>query len=128
MMGPIDLHFERLRERYPDATMTELRGTGWSVCVPNVCLPAGWSKSSTRVLFIAPQGYPFANPDCFWTDADLRLANNGVPQNANPSNPMPGSNEPLFWFSWHLVQPWNPSRDDFLTWMAVMKQRFARAV
>ena len=108
--------------------MTALPGTGWIVRVPGVSLPDGWSKRSTEVLFIAPQGYPFANPDCFWTDSDLRLANSGIPQSANANTPMPGANEPLFWFSWHLQQPWNASRDDFLTWMAVVKQRFARPV
>ena len=127
-MGPIDGHFERLQERHPGATMTALPGTGWIVRVPGVSLPDGWSKRSTEVLFIAPQGYPFANPDCFWTDSDLRLANSGIPQSANANTPMPGANEPLFWFSWHLQQPWNASRDDFLTWMAVVKQRFARPV
>jgi hypothetical protein len=127
-MGPIDGHFERLNQRYPGALMSPLPGTGWIIRVPEVGLPTGWSKPRTRVLFIAPQGYPFANPDCFWTDPDLRLANNGSPQNANGANPMPGVSEPLFWFSWHLQQPWNPSRDDLLTWMGVINQRFARPV
>jgi hypothetical protein len=124
-MGPIDAHIERLKERWPEATAVETPGLGTIIRIPSVQLQAGWSKPSTRVLFLAPQGYPFANPDCFWTDPDLRLANGQVPQNTQ-LNPMPGVTEPLLWFSWHLQRPWNPNRDDLLTWLAVIRQRLAR--
>lgn len=127
-MGPIESHLEQLQARMPDATMTAVPGTGWVIRVPHITLPAGWSKGSTGVVFVAPQGYPFANPDCFWADADLRLANNGIPQNAQVNNTIPGTGETALWFSWHLQQPWSPNRDDLLTWIGVVKQRLARPV
>lgn len=124
-MGPVELHLERLRSRVDSATMREIPGTGWVVRVPEVVLPQGWSKPSTTVVFVAPQGYPFAKPDCFWTDPDLRLANGNLPQNAQMTNPIPGIPDSLLWFSWH-VDPWNPNRDDFVTWFALIKQRLAQ--
>ena len=128
-MGPAQIHFERLKRRFAEATMVELAsGAGWCVRVPSVNLAAGWSKTTTCVLFVAPPAYPFANLDCFWTDADLRLANGAMPQNSQLNNPVPpGITEPLLWFSWHLKQPWNPNRDDFGTWMAVVQKRLAFA-
>jgi len=127
-MGPVEIHLRRLQERAPGATATVAPGAGWIVCVPNIDLPPGWSKAHSQIRFVAPTGYPFAQPDCFWADADLRLANGNTPQASNPNNALPGSAEPGLWFSWHLQQPWNPNRDDFLTWLAVIRQRFARAL
>jgi len=89
-MGQVDSQLERLRLRFGEIRAHEVAGVGWVIRVPQVVLPAGWNKQSTNVSFIAPQGYPFAKPDCFWTDADLRLANGALPQNAQLNNPMPG--------------------------------------
>jgi hypothetical protein len=124
-MDPVELHLARLRQRIGDATSQELPGTGWVVRIPGVHLPPGWSKPKTGITFVAPQGYPFAKPDCFWADADLRLANGTIPQNTQPNNPIPGLPDQLLWFSWH-VEPWNPNRDDLVTWFAIIKQRLSR--
>lgn len=124
-MGPIDIQLERLRTRVGEVVVQEIAGTGLVLRVPTVPLPAGWSKQQTGVAFVAPQGYPFAKPDCFWTDPDLRLANGNVPQNAQLNNPIPGLPDPLLWFSWH-VEPWNPNRDDLVTWFTLIKRRLAQ--
>lgn len=71
--------------------------------------------------------YPFAQPDCFWADEDLRLSSGGVPQNANLANPIPYLGQPMLWFSWHL-QSWNAARDDLMTWLTVVRQRLAQPV
>jgi hypothetical protein len=124
-MGPIDIHLERLRTRVGEVQSQEVPSTGWVIRVPSVALPVGWNKQVIRVSFVAPQGYPFAKPDCFWTDNDLRLANGNMPQNAQLNNPIPGVPDSLLWFSWH-VDPWNPNRDDLLTWFALIKQRLSK--
>lgn len=124
-MGLIDNQLERLRERLGRAHCQEVPA-GWVIQIPTVGLPAGWNKSVTRVFFLLPQGYPFAKPDCFWTDPDLRLANGNIPQNAQLTNPLPGITESLLWFSWH-VDPWNPNRDDLVTWVTLIKQRLSKA-
>lgn len=125
-MGPIEIHVQRLTERAPGAVAQQVPGTGVVIRVPDVSLPDGWSKTATSIRFVAPQGYPFAQPDCFWADADLRLRSGAIPQNAQLNNPIPGVNEPLLWFSWHL-QSWNANRDDLVTWFTVIRQRLARA-
>jgi hypothetical protein len=124
-MGVIETQLERLRARVGELRAQEVAGAGLVVRVPSVALPAGWSKPSTSVILVAPQGYPFAKPDCFWTDSDLRLANGNLPQNAQPNNPIPGLAEPVLWFSWH-VDPWNPNRDDLVTWFTLIRQRLAQ--
>lgn len=126
-MGPIDIQLGRLRERVSEVVVQEIAGTGWVLRLPTIPLPDGWSKPHTEVAFVVPQGYPFAKPDCFWADLDLRLANGNLPQNAQLNNPIPGLPDPLLWFSWH-VEPWNPNRDDLLTWLTVIKRRFAHAL
>ena len=125
-MELLNTHLQRLQERFQGATLTALGGSGSLIRVPDVELPDGWSKPKTTVVFVAPPAYPMANLDSFWADSDLRLAHGGVPRNAQVGNTPPGTSEPLLWFSWHLQHPWNPNRDDFLTWMAVVNQRFVR--
>lgn len=124
-MGPIDLHLERLRDRVGDVHVQEVAGTGWVIRISAVTLPIGWNKQSTHIILVAPQGYPFAKPDCFWADVDLRLANGNIPQNAQLNNPIPGVPESLLWFSWH-VDPWNPNRDDLVTWFTLIRQRLSK--
>ena len=90
-------------------------------------MPAGWNKPQTAVHLMAPQGYPFAQPDCFWAEQDLRLSSGAFPQNANLTNPIPHLGQPMLWFSWHL-QTWNATRDDLMTWLTVIRQRLAQPV
>jgi hypothetical protein len=126
-MGPIDIHVQRLLARYASARVLEVNGTGTMISLPPVDLPAGWNKTATEVHFFAPQGYPYAKPDCFWADEDLRLATGAMPQNANTGTPMTGLGKGALWFSWH-TDHWNAGRDDLLTWIAAIKNRFAQAV
>ena len=124
-MGPIDLQLDQLRTRCGQVLTQDLQATGLLVRIPEVALPAGWNKPATQVLFIAPHGYPFAKPDCFWADADLRLATGAVPK-ATQLNNIPGLQEQNLWFSWH-VDPWNPNRDNLVTWFVLIRQRLADA-
>lgn len=127
-MGPTDLHVERLREREPDLQLQRLPDGSQLISIPNVALPAGWNKPATAVHLLAPQGYPFAQPDCFWTDADLRLSSGALPQNTGLSTPIPHMpTQAALWFSWHL-QAWNAARDDLLTWLTAIRQRLGQPV
>ncbi|TXD63282.1 hypothetical protein FUT88_03155 [Ralstonia sp. TCR112] len=126
-MGPLQIHIQRLLGREPGAEVHEVGGSGTMVSLPTLALPAGWSKPNTAIYFLAPQGYPFAKPDCFWADDDLRLANGAMPQNAQSNNPMPGLGRSGLWFSWH-TDHWNANRDDLLTWIASIKDRLSRLV
>jgi hypothetical protein len=90
----------------------------------------GWNRPAVNVLFVAPPGYPAAQPDCFWVEpSDFRLAGGQTPQASNDSNPIPSDFEPgrkTTWFSWH-VQNWNPSRDSLITFFKVILARLTPA-
>ena len=126
-MGPVDVHLDRLRAREPDLQVQELPDGSRVISIPHVALPAGWNKPQTAVHLVAPQGYPFAQPDCFWAEQDLRLSSGALPQNANLTNPIPHLGQSMLWFSWHL-QTWNATRDDLMTWLTVIRQRLAQPV
>jgi hypothetical protein len=116
--------FEKLRSVHADAGLTNLSdGSGW-VVVPNFPLPLGWSQPTTTVRFHLLPAYPNAKPDCFWTDAGLKLSTGSEPQatriQPGPSN----SGELLRWFSWHL-SIWSPNRDSLLTYLAAIKRRLS---
>lgn len=124
-MGPLEIHIERLMSRRPDALIKHVEGSGTLITIPDITLPLGWNKANTCIHFFAPTGYPYAKPDCFWADEDLRLASGAIPQNSNPDNPMPGLEKRAIWFSWHTEQ-WNASRDDLSTWIASINDRLNR--
>lgn len=126
VMGPVEVHLQRLRARHPDASMQDLPGGGSVITVPNISLPPGWSKSSTAVHFWVQPGYPYSKLDCFWVDPDTRLASGGTPHASGFGNgpEVLGSN---VWFSWH-TDHWNAGRDDFITWMASIRERLNKAM
>jgi len=126
-MGPLEVHIQRLVGRYPNAQAHEIPNAGTLVTLPTLIVPTGWNKQTTSVHFFAPVGYPFAKPDCFWADEDLRLASGALPQAANLGTPMQGLGKPALWFSWHMEQ-WNANRDSLLTWLASINERLTRAV
>jgi hypothetical protein len=124
-MTPIEQQFAALKSEHPAAKLTRLSSGAHLVEVPGFRLPQGWNRGDGTILFLAPPGYPGAQPDCFWVEPEgLRLATGGTPQNTNDSNPIPGL-EPrrqATWFSWH-VQTWNPNNDSLLTYLNIITQR-----
>ena len=116
--------FKILHDEYPGATYRQLPSGAYFVTIPNVQLPEQWSKPATTISFIAPVGYPFGKPDCFWADPDLRLRSGAMPQSAN-LNRVPEVNEQRLWFSWHATQ-WNPNRDSLATYVHVIGERLRR--
>jgi hypothetical protein len=118
---PLEQQFEILRTYYPSASFVRLPDGSTVVTLPEFRLPSGWSKSEVVVKFVAPVGYPLAKPDCFWTDTDLRLASNAMPQ-ATRFLLVPDTQEQMLWFSWHAAQ-WNPNRDGLLTYVKVIESR-----
>jgi hypothetical protein len=126
-MGPLDTQLQRLKERHQDATWEDKGGLGLFVTIPNFILPAGWNKSVVQVKFLVPQGFPYSQPDCFWADGDLRVQGRSEMPQATQNNAMVPEMAGWVWFSWHLAQ-WNPNRDDLLSWMACIRDRFLRVV
>lgn len=123
--SPTDIHFERLREKHDGALLNKLLGGTALVKVPSIPLPEGWNAKETSVWFVVPIGYPMAQPDCFWADSTLRLANGAMPQNTG-LNVASGATEEGLWFSWHVAS-WNALTDDLLIYLRVIRNRFAKA-
>lgn len=120
-MTPLQEQFEILKTYYPNATSEALPSGAVLIVIPDFPLPEGWSHNTTQVKFLAPIGYPFAKPDCFWAHSELRLKSSAMPASANIS-PIPEISQSHLWFSWHVGQ-WNPSRDSLLTYVRVIETR-----
>lgn len=76
-------------------------------------VPARYNKKETTLVLRFPMSYPNGRPDMFWTDADLLLANGGIPKQAEVMETHLG--KPWRRFSWH-PQNWT-SRDNMLTYL-----------
>jgi hypothetical protein len=121
----IDVQLEDLRREHPEAT-AEPRSDGTTlITVPHFPLPNGWNQAHALVQFVAPVGFPMAQPDCFWTDDGLRLANGAVPKNAGVQTPAFSTAQRL-WFSWH-VSVWDASRDSLRSFVGAISNRLSRA-
>lgn len=126
-MTPLDRQLEALKARFPGCTAQPLPDGSTLVRLPDIPLPPGWSRPTTTVMFVVSPAYPHAQPDCFFADPDLRLANGTMPQNSG-FNPIPGwTQAPPLWFSWHLTTPWNSNQDTLMTWVGVIRNRLKEA-
>lgn len=128
MLSPItERQFLRVRERYPEATLAPLPSGAALFTLPGVRLPAGWSHPETTIRFIVPAGYPGPAPDCFWSDAVLTVNGGAMPQATQPSNVIPETGIRAQWYSWHVTNAannWNPNRDDLMTYLSIVLDRF----
>lgn len=122
MMNILDRQLEELRRVYSaGAEARPLPSGAVLIELNNVVLPPGWNRPTTCVRFLVPVGYPYAAPDCFWADSDLRLAPGTQPQ-ATSFQPIPEANLPGLWFSWH-VQGWNPNSSNLVSYAKVIEKR-----
>lgn len=123
-MTPFEQQFEILKASYPEATYQDVAGV-FLITIPGIALSEGWSRDTVDVKFAAPAGYPFSQPDCFWTTPGLTLASGANPQNS-AATPSPDGT-PQHWFSWHVTQ-WLPNSDTLLTYLRVIENRLKNAV
>lgn len=122
-MNPIfERHYSDLANKLDGVHQTTLPSGAILITIDDYELPPGWSRERTNIRFITPLGYPFAQPDCFWADPGLSLASGLAPQSSNQQQPIPETNEPGTWFSWH-VQHWNPNSDTLLSFFRAIQQR-----
>jgi hypothetical protein len=122
-MSLFDEQFEDLKKQYPNAEAKSDESGGMNIKIPDAILPPGWNKSQSNIFFKVPVGYPVAKPDCFWVDADVRLASGEAPQNSG-FQPIPPESEPKLWFSWH-ADPWLPNRDTLRSYVGVILSRLS---
>jgi hypothetical protein len=96
---------------------------GSVIVIADLELPAGWNKAQTRVRFVLPVAFPSAQPDCFFADLDLRLADGNMPMNSGIQE-LGGVN--YLWFSWHLSS-WSPANDNTGTYLRFIDRRLRDA-
>lgn len=126
-MTPFEQQMAVLRERWPSARCQDIAGGAKLIEIFDYQMPSGWNLERVTLLFVAPVGFPAAQPDCFWlesvgTRVPVRLKDGRTPQASNDSNPIPGVGPRGTWFSWHL-QRWNPNVDTLMTYCGVIAQR-----
>ena len=92
-----------VQERYPQATFEQV-GDQRALLVPGVGLSSGWNLAETLVAVLVPVGFPHVGLDCFFADAELRLASGAEPANS-AIQPLLGRQ--YRWFSWHPAS-WVP--------------------
>jgi hypothetical protein len=120
-MDLVDQQFAVLLRGFQGANL-ERRSDGTCVVkLPNLPLPRGWNRGSATAWFVVPVGFPVAQPDTFWTDADLRLEHGGFPANTNV-NTNHGGPDPRLWFSFHPTR-WDPNRDTLTTFARLIEHR-----
>lgn len=128
-MTPVEQQFETLKtlSKCEKATLKQLPSGAHLITIPDFKMPHGWNKDVVTIFFVTPPAYPAAQPDCFWlAPPGIRLANSGIPQNSNDTNPIPEVGGVGTWFSWH-VQSWNPNSDSLVTFFNVIMQRLRPA-
>lgn len=121
MIDTIEGQIAAVRARYPDASITAQADGSQLVHLPSVLLPAGWSASSSGIWFLLPAGYPTVRPDCFYADADLRLASGAEP---GSSSMQMVDGLARRWFSWHLTS-WDEARDGLAQYVRFVERRLA---
>jgi hypothetical protein len=123
-MTPIEQQVLILQSVCPSASLARLPSGAHLVTIPDLKLPHGWNRQKVTLLFLAPPGYPAAQPDCFWVEpTGMRLEGGATPNGTNDSNPIPEVGQrSTTWFSWHLKH-WNPNSDSLVTYFYVIMQR-----
>jgi hypothetical protein len=122
-MTPIEQQLQVLQTMCPGTSLTRLPSGAHLVTIPTIKIPRGWNRDTVTIQFVAPPGYPAAQPDCFWVEpTGMRLKDGATPQGTNDSNPIPEIGPRGTWFSWHL-QHWNPNNDSLATYFNVIMQR-----
>ena len=120
----IKRHFERLRDRCPEATLEDMPSGAGLVTIPHQPLRSGWSIDMATLRFIAPNGYAVAAPDCFWIEPGLTLKDGSLPKNSQLKFQIPETPIVAHWFSWHVqAGKWCPNRHDLLAWYGLCRER-----
>jgi hypothetical protein len=106
-MDLVTAQLAEVQRRHANASFESTPEGHRILIVPSVRLYPGWSRDEVSIRIVVPAGYPHVKPDCFYTEADLRLASGQEPTNSTQQPVLGGQYR---WFSWHLAG-WNPTQD-----------------
>ena len=107
--------FERLKEVYPDAVISQRPDGSCLITVSALPMPPGWDRQEVTISIILPPGYPTAKPSGFETAPDLRLADQRVPSAGRGEHSIDGRQ--YSHFCWQPNQQWD--NDDNELWKRV---------
>lgn len=108
-----------IQRTHPAARFEAAPDGSRALVVPGVCICNGWNTPETTVRILVPVGFPHVKPDCFYTDAALRLASGAEPASSSLQNVFGGQYR---WFSWHITA-WDPARGSLDQYLHVCKSR-----
>jgi hypothetical protein len=114
----IQTQFARVRQDFPEATLTEQPDGNVHLEVRGVRLPPGWNKEVASILIIVPANFPNSRPDGLYADADLNLSSGQV-----SAGRAEVAGRPWLRFCWQ-VQTWDPARDTLWKYVKAMLLRF----
>ncbi len=109
-----------LNRRYPSVSFEISSDYPERVILKNVPLPDGYNKKTSMIIFEVPPGYPFAIPDSFYTDSDLRLSYGGFPPDINTTKIA------LNWY--HRLETWSPEKDTLVTFFNTIMRKLQHEV
>ena len=101
----VGAQLQSLRKRHPSARVEQASDGQRCLVVPDVKTVPGWNVDRVTLRVVIPAGYPHTKLDCFYTEAQLRLASGAEPQS---SALQPAFGGQYRWFSWH-VGTWDAS-------------------
>ncbi|MHB8438520.1 MAG: E2/UBC family protein [Acidimicrobiales bacterium] len=120
LVDVLDNHLASVKARHPKAELVQMPDGQRLLVVPDVSVRSGWTKPSVTVRVLVPVGFPHVKPDCFYTDADLRVAPTQEPK-ASSVQAVFGAQ--YRWFSWHL-QDWSPVNGTLDQYVRFCERRF----
>lgn len=88
------------------------------------CTELSDTPDEALVMFVLPPGYPWVDPENFWTWEELRTPTGNWPKYYNSSNRIPGaSNQDIgSWFKWKILAG---SSVSIFQYIHVIKQRLS---
>lgn len=111
---------DEFKQHHDDVVVVELGNGVTGLVLPAEPLPGDWSKQTTELVWLVPQGYPAQGCDCFWMDADA-TSPSAQPVVNTQVQPCPlGSGKTRRWVSWHMQ--WDPLRHNIEVWLNSMRQ------
>jgi len=103
----LDLELAALKHQYPEIRREE----GWFLIPSYNTLAPGWSRSATPVAFLAPVGYPGAQPYGIYVPAGMTF-NGAKPINyTEPAAATPPFGGQWGMFSWSPEDAWLPTAE-----------------
>lgn len=88
------------------------------VTIRDFPFPEQYRPRRANLMLRLPAGYPNANPDMFWTNPEVRLANGKFPLNAGWHDPSASN-----WQRWSRhSKSWRPGTDNLRTKIASVRR------